>query len=181
MKVFPAPGDLTLGDQYNFAVARAAGEVICVWDDDDLSDPLRLKASVRALVESRLPAAFLKQLLIWWPSRRLLALSRKRIWEMTMCIWRNQHGIYPAYNRGEDTVFVKQLVSRSHVALIEHPDLYCYVVTGRNTWSAPHFEKMFSSAERTFSGTEYDILLDKLATRIPIGEYQKVLVSGSLK
>src|SRR5271156_3284773 len=34
--------DLTLGDCRNLSIARARGEILIQWDDDDLYDPLRI-------------------------------------------------------------------------------------------------------------------------------------------
>ena len=51
VKLVTVPAGLTLGDLRNFAAARAAGDVICQWDDDDLYDPARLSASVHVLLQ----------------------------------------------------------------------------------------------------------------------------------
>lgn len=39
----------TLGEKYNFAISCSTGELICGWEDDDISLPWRLSYSVEAL------------------------------------------------------------------------------------------------------------------------------------
>lgn len=175
VRLVEAPQGLTLGDLRNFAAARASGDILCQWDDDDLYDPARLSASVRVLLQSKFAAVFLDQWIMWWPARRRFALSRSRLWEGTMCIWRGQHGLYPALRRGEDSVFVRQLTERTQVAQMKAPQLYCYVITGRNSWDMEHFDQLFAEAERSFEGPAYDAMMQRLSARLPIRQYDGVL------
>jgi hypothetical protein len=41
------------------------------------------------------------------------------------------------------------------VALVEYPQLYCYRVTGENTWKGKHFDQLFDQATRTFKKEEF--------------------------
>lgn len=173
-----APAGLTLGDLRNFSIARSRGAIVCQWDDDDLHDPERLATSIRVLQEQKCAAVFLNQWIIWWPARQLLVLSKKRIWEGSMVAWKNHCAIYPARTRGEDTHFVNNMASRSKVVSLRAPALYCYVVTGQNTWNTAHFEALFAESERTWAGDEYEAMVDRLAARLPIAEYRSLLAGA---
>ena len=94
------PG-LSLGDLRNMAVARARGDILVQWDDDDLSDPLRIATAVAVLTQTNAAAAFLDRWLIWWPRRNLAAICCRRMCEGTIAIWRNAAPTYPAMARGE--------------------------------------------------------------------------------
>ena len=79
--VFFAPPGLTLGDHRNLATARARGEILIGWDDDNLSDPQRIETTVNIMRQTGVAAAFLSRLLIWWPRRKVAAISGRRVWE----------------------------------------------------------------------------------------------------
>lgn len=63
------PSVFSLGELRNIGIARASGQIIAQWDDDDLFDPLRLSLCVRTLLESGTAAVFLGSWLLWWPAR----------------------------------------------------------------------------------------------------------------
>ena len=174
-RVFVAPPGLTLGDHRNLAAARARGAILVNWDDDDVSDPQRLDVSVQALRKSGAAAAFLSRLLVWWPQRKIAAISERRAWEQTITVWRNTMPIYASLARGEDTVAIDGLISKNLVAIVHCPLLYVYVVTGRNTWSARHFEAIFARADCVFEGDEFNELNALLADRLPLLEYAAVV------
>lgn len=161
------PG-LELGDLRNLAVARARGDILAQWDDDDLSDPGRIAAAVAVLRSSGASAAFLDRWLIWWPERALAAISRRQVCEGTMAIWREAARVYPAAARAEDSDLLRRLQQDEPIALIAAPLQYVYVVTGQNTSGADHFEAEIARAEHVFRGQEYKDLLDLLAQRLPV-------------
>jgi len=170
-----APPGLTLGDHRNLAAARASGGILATWDDDDLSDPSRLEIAVQVLRQEPVAAAaVLSRLLLWWPQRKLAAISERRAWEQSMVAWRNHLPIYPSRPRDEDVVS-RVLISTHKWAAIDCPLLYVYVVTGRNTWDAAHFERIFSRAECCFEGDQFDELNQLLSRRLPLLDYAAVL------
>ena len=174
-----APPDLTLGDQRNLAVARSRGAILATWDDDDLSDPRRLEIAVQVLGQSDTAAAVLSRLLLWWPQRKLAAISARRPWEGSMVAWRNYLPIYPSQPRDEDVVTIV-LVKTHKWAAIDCPLLYVYVVTGRNTSGVAHFERLFSIAECRFEGNQFDELNRLLSHRLPVLDYAAVLNEKSV-
>lgn len=177
VRVFVAPSGLTLGDHRNLAAARASGSVLVNWDDDDLSDPLRVGISVRVLRETGASATFLSRLLLWWPQRKIAAISERKTWEGSVAVRRSETPLYGALPRGEDTAAIEwfEKTHRDRLAYIDCPLLYVYAVTGRNTWGVPHFEQMFSDAECIFEGDEFDELSELLSDRLPLLDYAELL------
>lgn len=168
------PG-LALGDLRNLAAARARGEILVQWDDDDLSDPGRIATAVAVLRASGASAAFLDRWLTWWPARGLAALSRRRICEGTMAVWRDAARTYPAAARAEDSDVLRRLQQDEPIALIDAPLQYVYAVTGRNTSGDALFEVELDRAQHVFRGAEYDDLLALLGRRLPIAAYAAIL------
>jgi hypothetical protein len=173
--VLVAPPGLTIGDHRNLGAARANGQIMIVWDDDDLSDPLRIEAAVSVLRNSAAAAGFLSRLLLWWPQRRVAAISGLRPWEQTMAVWRGHMPIYAGTPRGGDTVAVNWLRSTHRIALIDCPLLYIYAVTGNNIWGAAHFEKILRGASCVFEGDQFAELNRVLSERLPVLEYAAML------
>jgi glycosyltransferase involved in cell wall biosynthesis len=164
---------LPLGDLRNMATARARGEILLQWDDDDLSDPLRIVTAVAALSQTNAEVAFLNRWLIWWPARNLAAISDRRTCEGTIAIRRDNAKIYPALPRGEDTALIEGL--NELVTLIDAPLQYVYTITGENTWDTGHFEKQVKRAEHLFVGDDYRAIFELLARRMPLVEYEAAL------
>src|SRR3954451_24252624 len=78
VRVVRCPGNPTLGRLRNFAIDQAQGELICVWDDDDIHHPRRLELQVRALLESGGIATFLTEVLHLFAARRELYWTNYR-------------------------------------------------------------------------------------------------------
>jgi hypothetical protein len=178
--VFVAPPGLTLGDHRNLAAARARGAILVGWDDDDLSDPGRLDSTVNILRQTGAAAAFLTRFLIWWPRRKLAAISRRNIWEPTIAAWRSHMPIYAPLPRLEDTPAIRELISTHRIALVDCPLLYVYAITGRNTWTIPHFEEQLLAAECVFEGDQFDELNELLSDRLPVLDYAADLSQDSV-
>ena len=159
-KLIEVPGLLTLGNLRNIAISMASGDYICTWDDDDLYDPSRLTVSMQVILQSGVAAVFLNQLLIWWPERDLLALSGSRTWENSMVAKRAAVPVYPSMAKSEDFVAVDYLCRHHSFAMLDAPTMYCYRITGENTWDEAHFEGLLSHSPKCFEGTEKVDLLN---------------------
>lgn len=170
--LFAVDADLTLGDCRNMAIARARGEILIQWDDDDLYDPLRIAVSVAALTRPPTAAALLARWLVWWPARGLAAISGRRLWEGSIALWREHALAYPSMARGEDT-FVTECIAKScEIATVDAPLLYIYVVNGNNTFDMEHHERILSRAEYVARDEDYAELIGILSERMPLLEYQ---------
>jgi glycosyltransferase involved in cell wall biosynthesis len=176
-KVYGIPYGLTLGDLRNMSIARAQGDILMQWDDDDLYDPLRIKSAVAILTRFPAAATLLSRLLIWWPDREVATISGKRLWEGSIAMWREYAPVYPSLARGEDTPAVESLTNTHQFAIIDSPLLYVYVITGANTWNTAHFEQIISDSECVFAGKDYQNLIELLSHRTPIRSYQSEIQS----
>lgn len=144
----------SLGILRNASVAAARGPLVCIWDDDDLYDRLRIEFMISALAATKVDAVFLSRLTVWWPARRRLAWSEARVWEGSMLAAKDKLAPYPDLARREDTVMVEAMLPQARVATLDAPDTYVYRVTGRNTWDDAFFETVFARASHDLS-SEY--------------------------
>jgi glycosyltransferase involved in cell wall biosynthesis len=179
--VFVAPPGLTLGDRRNLAAARARGAILMNWDDDDLSDPQRIETYVNMMRRTGAAAAFLSRLLIWWPQRKVAAISESHAWEQSVAAWRSHVPIYAPLASVEDTPAIKGLTSTHRVVLIDCPLLYVYVVTGGNLSGDLHFESLISRADCIFEGDQFDELNALLSDRLPVLDYAAVLNDATVQ
>ncbi len=162
ISLIEAPPGLCLGDYRNISVARARGQFVCQWDDDDFYHRDRISAMMTVLLEANVDAVFLSRWLMRWESRRLIAVSNSRVWEGSLLARRHAIRVYPSMSRGEDTVMVNNLLRTSIVATADAPHLYCYSVTDRNTWNSRHFEDLFRVANHIISGDDYQRAVESL-------------------
>ena len=79
IRVVRAPGTPTLGRLRNIGNQQARGDLVCVWDDDDIHHPERLESQVRVLEETGAIATFLTDILhLFMGSRQLYWTTYKR-------------------------------------------------------------------------------------------------------
>jgi glycosyltransferase involved in cell wall biosynthesis len=167
---------VALGELRNRSVEAANGRLLCTWDDDDLYAPNRIERQLAAC-KSGVAAAFISRLLIWWPARRIVAISADRPWENSMMVRREALPEYPSIPRHEDAAVVNSIKSRHKIATLDEPDLYCYVVNEQNTCDPSHFEKLIDSADWVYP--DYDAELARLTAKYPIRFYADTLVATS--
>lgn len=160
--------NLPLGALRNIAVARASGEYVTQWDDDDLAHPHRIELQMGVLGAVGADACLLSRWQIWWPRRRRLATSKRRAWEGSLLCARHK---VPSYDerlrRGEDTPVVLRLASREKVAFLDAPWLYTYVVHGENTTAERMLEDHWAQATEVHSDSTYPTELRRLAAALP--------------
>ncbi len=170
----------TLGGLRNMSVGLAEGEFVCQWDDDDLSDPLRLSMQIGAILSFEADACLLKQELMWWPNQQRLAVSTERVWEGS-CLSRKKRLIpYQDIPKGEDTPVITKILQTSRVVVLDNPYLYLYVVHGQNTFDSGHFDFHWVKADKKFENSHYHTLLDTLSLRMPINDYAAALRSREI-
>jgi glycosyltransferase involved in cell wall biosynthesis len=155
IRVVRCPGQPTLGRLRNFAFEQAAGELVCVWDDDDLHHPRRLELQVQSLLESGAIATFLTEVLHLFVARRELYWTNYRNTVQkclpgTGLVWRTVTARYPeagpACQRGEDTAFCQRLLAEGPVHFVDDaPQLYVYVNHHANTSGDDHHQMLAQS------------------------------------
>jgi glycosyltransferase involved in cell wall biosynthesis len=150
-------GTALLGALRNETIAAAKGPLVAQWDDDDLHAPDRLAVQYAALRQSGGAAILLQRWTMWWPNRYRLALSGSRGWEGTIVGWKQRLSPYPPLASGEDSAMIAAMIDRGEaIGMIDRPDLYCYVVHGRNTFGPSHFNGLFAAASERFEFADYD-------------------------
>ncbi len=170
--IFVASPELSLGDLRNLATARAKGQILVQWDDDDLYDPQRIESSVAVMMRTGAAATFLSRILLWWPQRDRAAITYRRFWENSMAVWRDHARVFPALPYQEDTPVMEAITGAHRFARIDAPLLYIYAVTGVNTSHLQSFQHFFDEAECRFEGEAYRQLVELLSSRVPILEYE---------
>lgn len=164
----------SMGELRNLAVEKSAGQYVCIWDDDDLYDPDRLSIQMTAITSLGADACFLARLQLWWPARRILALSFRRTWEGSMICAKDKMPRYPALRRGEDPPVAYRLWRSQRVVILDEPRLYTYVFHGGNTTGATQFTQHCAAATEEWTGDAYDDQLAILGTRVPIDTEEPV-------
>jgi glycosyltransferase involved in cell wall biosynthesis len=139
---------LSLGALRNLSWREARGDVICQWDDDDLSHPQRVSLQLEALLASGRPACYLQEFMQYFPIERRLyrvnfRVSPDQVAVNTLMCRRNLAVAYPEAGlnatRGEDAALVQQIRDNGgYHALEGMPHLFVYVSHGRNTWEDGH-------------------------------------------
>ena len=172
IRLFRLPNEgMSLGELRNFSVLQSLGEYVCQWDDDDLYDPVRLEMQMGALLSTGSDVAVLSRFLIWWPHRKRLAVSCFRDWEGSFLCRRDCLPLYPAQRQGEDSAVFEQLRKRNHLARIDMPRLYLYVVHGLNTFHPSHFDRHWEVATARWQGADLERLRPELQRRLLMREY----------
>ena len=156
-----AQDGLTLGDLRNISIARANGEFLIQWDDDDLYHKDRILTMMNVLRESNADLAFLSKWQLYWISKKQLALSPTRMWEGSVIMKRSASIIYPSLNKGEDTAVVTHQIKKHKIALVNAPHLYTYCITGLNTHDENHFKALFNKA-KLYGSLDADNIKSKL-------------------
>jgi glycosyltransferase involved in cell wall biosynthesis len=154
--IVPAPPDISLGDLRNASLELASGDIVCQWDDDDLSYSRRLETQYKALLSdsdavASLYTEYLKLIgnrVYWIDCERgtpcfvelIKKESYKKFLAGTIMLYKsyfhqNQSLLYPDQNNEEDLVVLKKLVD--HAVGVRSPH-YIYVYHGSNTYSFEH-------------------------------------------
>jgi glycosyltransferase involved in cell wall biosynthesis len=152
IRIIEPPAGLTLGALRNASKATARGEVICIWDDDDLHHPERLARQSAALVQSGGESTALQEVMQFFPDeRRLYCVSFSSTSENamppTLMCRASAPIVYPEVGerarRGSDTEVVWQLQVRGrYQVMTDEPHLFVYVSHGRNTRDDDHHHRI---------------------------------------
>jgi glycosyltransferase involved in cell wall biosynthesis len=148
IRIVEPPGPLSLGALRNLSWLQAGGEIVCIWDDDDLHHPERLSRQVEILRASGGLSTALSEVMQYFPASRRLYLTN---WAATplgikpaslMCV-KAAPARYPETGPqsrvGEDLAMLtelKRLGGVRGVAGAAH--LYVYVSHAINTCGGDH-------------------------------------------
>lgn len=162
IRLVPLAGERrTLGKLRNRTLDEARGEIVCQWDDDDLSHPDRLAVQAARMAEEGAEVCFMTDHL------QFIARDRRLMWTDwthsgrvtgkwqlvpgTLMMRRDPRFRYPetgeAAVRGEDSALIDALYDRLKVARLSgEGHLYLYAYHGRNTFSETHHRGLINAA-----------------------------------
>lgn len=169
----------TLGELRNKSIEKASGEIVCIWDDDDLYHPERLMQQYKNMEESKAEVSLLSTYLHFFETDLVLGWS---VWGSrlpdainglpgSLMMYRHLAVSYPNSgdyaNAGEDSYILYRLYqSGVKVALL--PDkayLYIYCFHGKNTWAEEHHKGLFYNLHKkqeTLSVSQKEALANAL-------------------
>lgn len=170
----------TLGELRNQSIEKATGEIVCIWDDDDLFYPERLMQQYLNMVESQAEASLLSTYLHFFEPDLILGWSvwRSRLTESmnglpgSLMMYKHLAVSYPnsgvLASAGEDSYLLFRLYHRGiKVAIL--PDkayLYIYCFHGENTWTEKHHKGLFDNLHKKWE-TLSIIQKEALASTLP--------------
>jgi hypothetical protein len=117
-----------------------------------------------ALEGAEADVCLLERWTLAWPDRNLFLRSKRRPWEGTMVARKEKLPAYAALSHGEDSVLLEECRQRGQkVVHLDRPELYLYVVHGRNCYPVDHFaNNIFSVHTGELSPEEVADVLQKL-------------------
>ncbi len=155
----------TIGEKRNACVALGTGEIVFVWDDDDISLPHRISYSLARMTNHR----YYKADKIWyWTSGKLKGLPHKSVCHPMGC-WSieffGEVGGYPPMQSGQDAVLEKRFKGPDRRVEPTDPTdvyyIYRFPGTGSYHLSSSGYGKGYEETaryvERSGIGGDYEI------------------------
>lgn len=131
---------LTIGAKRNLACSRAAGEIICHWDDDDWSAPERMADQVNRLLDSGLPVTGYHGLVFELENGECWRFGREPGYAVgTSLMYRRSYWRMHPFgdkNGGEDNDLVHRAQAQGAISTAEAGMLMLARVHGANTSEA---------------------------------------------
>jgi glycosyltransferase involved in cell wall biosynthesis len=146
------PGKKTLGELRNQSLQLAQGEIVCQWDDDDLSHPRRLERQLAALINAKRGAIYLRYVVhVFSPTHEAVladwSRSRHLCHPGSMMAVRAKAKTYPetgsSASKSEDAVFLSQFRETGELGILNNdPYFFTYTFHGTNTWALEHHQML---------------------------------------
>ena len=139
---------LFLGATRNFAVSKATGNWVMVWDDDDWYSENRIEKQLKFCIENDLDACTLKSILIFSNKYQKLKVSFERYegWEGSLICRKDSMPKYKNLKVGEDTPVLQKLIDDNVMTTLFDPDLYVYIFHDANTSGNRHKQEIFDNS-----------------------------------
>jgi glycosyltransferase involved in cell wall biosynthesis len=135
-------GNVTLGELRNYALKISTGEYFCVWDDDDWYHFKRIEWQLKEATRNRKMGTILAYCLLFDTGNRTAFMSHLLFPPASLLCKKSvidDDTLYPAMDRGEDSVFLNKLCQRNLLYPMARPDLYIYIWHGSNTTPGSKF------------------------------------------
>tara|TARA_R110000737_G_scaffold328151_1_gene342711 strand:- start:3609 stop:4295 length:687 start_codon:yes stop_codon:yes gene_type:complete len=139
---------LFLGAIRNYAIMKATGDWLCVWDDDDYYSENRIQEQLTFCLDNDVKASTLQSILIYSDKKQEVRLSFERTegWEGSLFIKRDIMPRYKNLKTGEDTPVLLKLMEDRVLETLFSPDLYIYIFHDNNTSSTRHKESLLDNS-----------------------------------
>jgi glycosyltransferase involved in cell wall biosynthesis len=146
IRILEMGGAECMGALRNLAIREAAGDLICIWDDDDLHHPHRLALQSRTLLKNGSAACLLADYLHYFAGTKELywcdygplgGLPGTIMFRSGLEIFYPETG--PFRQRGGDEAFQRQISAQHQCVLLRGLGfVYVYVCHGANLWNIEH-------------------------------------------
>ena len=146
VRLLSAEKGCPLGTLRNYAISQSGGDFFCQWDDDDWYHVNRLEHQYGALKMNQAAACVLDSWILFDAVHQRSYISGRRFWEGSLLCSSAlmQQMQYPPVAKGEDTAFIKYLLDKGLVCILQDkPQLYIYTYHGNNTFGTDHFGSLF--------------------------------------
>jgi hypothetical protein len=172
IRLFALPGVREpLGTIRNLTLDVSRGSLFVNWDDDDMQHPARLEIAAAAIAATNAVICTLIRETVWVPA--IAGFGVREIWPYvnTVMAARAVNMRYLPLPRGEDVPPVHNIIAQGRAVMLDLPELYLYVMHGRNTAAAPGLaQRWHNSTERT-EGEASRSTLAQLSRIYPISAY----------
>ena len=141
---------ITLGEKRNIASRFIEGDYLCVWDDDDWHNPIRISSQVESIKKSGKDACTLSSIYLYNTLTGEVYVTRNRAegWEGTLICKRNKIGKYEHLASKEDTIVLRKFQQDNNIYTLDKPYLYIYQIHQNNTSNLNHFNYITRIAYR---------------------------------
>lgn len=166
-----APKNLSLGSLRNLSIELATGDLICQWDDDDLSHPNRIVSQYRMLTsDDRNVASMYSEFLkyyrttgdLYWCDWSGEKLPQGKYICNTLMFYKKLFGrvfypeVGPQCQFEEDLNLLIQLLSIGSVSMVKNGKEFVYVYHGKNVYDISHHNHTLNtSTGKKVYGREY--------------------------
>jgi glycosyltransferase involved in cell wall biosynthesis len=140
-------GNVTLGELRNYALKISTGDYFCVWDDDDWYHYKRIEIELKEATRNRKMGSLLAYCILFDAVNKTAFMSHILCPPASILCKKSvidDDALYPARDRGEDSIFLNKLCRRNLLYPITRPDLYIYVYHGLNTTPGDQFNRFFT-------------------------------------
>lgn len=138
---------LYLGATRNYAITKATGDWLCIWDDDDFYSNDRIEQQLKFCVDNDLIGCTLRSILIFSNKHQKFKCSFEREggWEGSLLIRKEEMPKYKNLKSGEDTPVIDKLLGNRFKTMF-NPDLYVYMFHDDNISGCRHKENILDNS-----------------------------------
>lgn len=144
--------EISLGKAKNEAISKCNGEYVCLWDDDDLHHPMRVKFQYNNMqVNGQYrEACILTRVLLYDSTTGIAYQSFHLFWDGTLLCKKDLvlQTPFSDSNKDENDTLIQYLDSKKLIHQVpDFPSLYIFVYHGQNAVNYNRFESFFERSD----------------------------------